>query len=65
MNDPFTALLFFVGGMILLYIVYHARLNLHRAKVFHNPSYQLGIVFGACTIMLGTGFTSFILWLLS
>lgn len=62
--NPFLCLMSIVGGLCLLYIVYRVRMNMAIDGVFHNPSYQLGMVFAVVCALLVFGFTGLVAWLL-
>jgi hypothetical protein len=64
MFDPFLGLMLAVGGFMLFFVVYRARLNMAIKGVFHNPSYQLGMVFAVCCTMFILGTEMVILWLI-
>lgn len=63
--DPFGALMFLAMGLAVLIIVYRVRMNMAIDKVFHNPSYQLGMVFMSACWALVLGTLGLFFWIMS
>lgn len=53
------------AGIVLLYIVHKVRVRMTISGVFHNPTYQLGILFGCVAFTFNFGVLIIFRWWLS